>query len=163
MLVIFIINRSVYTCKPVCARACRCGNLGLRVCGCLYPRRHCDCICVHTCNVRIRVDLRLPVHVYGFPGTLFMETSWAAATWSHSPVPRGCSGGYTWLQRPRPMPWLTRLLISSTTHRPRDELGTWSLSSLCLLQVLSAPPLSLSVCSLPSLSPLTTAIASCPL
>lgn len=78
-----------------------------------------------------------PVHMYGFPGTLFVETSWAAATWPHPPFPRGCSEGLGLAAASTARATVNRLLICrcrGLSWQPGAPLPSLS------LKVLSAPP-----------------------
>lgn len=147
MLVIFTINR--FSRVDLCVRgAHRCVSLGRR-CVNVYIQAGIVTLSVYIHAMFASVCLCPPVHMYGFPGTLFVETSWAAATWPHPPFPQGCSEGLG-------------LAAASTAHAmvnmatniqmPRAELTTWSPSSLSFSQSSVCPHPQSLICPLPSLS-----------
>lgn len=130
--------------------------------------------CAHIFYVCVHVDLCPPAHVYRFTGTLTVETSCNPAP--HS-CPTSCSE------------WV-RLAPASTPHAVATRVHNMQMRAFCppplptahkgcagnleppfllllprnlaSLQVLFVPTLRLSICPFPSLSPLRTAIASCP-
>lgn len=132
---------------------------------------------VHTCGVRVREDLGPPVHVDRVTGTMTAKNSWAAAAWPHTAVPQGCfEEGRLDPASPAPRRGRHRCTArrcsqTAQGHWPAQGVSKKPGASLpplhspyksSNLQVLSAPILNLSICPFSSLSPLSTAVASCP-